>query len=117
SRALILRRLLAGEGVSRVRSQFRLVGMPFMDSVMDTLNSYDRGCALTTVEFVFCLAIGNIFYTDERGQLPAYIGRVWTYGAVVCMAGKLFLGYLIVRPFKRVVRFGTEQEEQTSGIQ
>ncbi|CAN0278451.1 unnamed protein product [Ectocarpus sp. 13 AM-2016] len=33
------------------------------------------------------------------------------------MAGKLCLGCLVVRPFKRVVRFGTEQEEQTSGRQ
>ncbi|CAM9316116.1 unnamed protein product [Ectocarpus sp. 8 AP-2014] len=115
SRALILRRLLAEEHGLRVRSHFRLVGMPFMDSVMDVLETYDVGCALTTVEFVFCLTIGNIFSTNEGGQLPADIGRVWTYVAVVCMAGKLGLGYLIVRPFKRVVRFGAEQEEQTSG--
>ncbi|CAN0205507.1 unnamed protein product, partial [Ectocarpus fasciculatus] len=72
---------------------------------------------LTTVEFVFCLTIGNMFYADEGGQLPANIGRVWTYVAVVFMAGKLCSGYLIVRPFKRVVRFGTEQEEQTADIE
>ncbi|CAM9896354.1 unnamed protein product [Ectocarpus sp. 4 AP-2014] len=117
SRAYVLRRLLVEDDVLRVRSQFRLVGMPFMDSVMDVLEAYDVGCALTTVEFVFCLTIGNMFNTNEVGQLPANIGRVWTYVAVVCMAGKLSLGYLIVRPFKRVVRFGTEQEEQTSGRQ
>ncbi|CAN0278287.1 unnamed protein product, partial [Ectocarpus fasciculatus] len=90
------------EELLRVRSQFRLVGMPFMDSVMDTLRSYDAGCALTTVEFGFCLTIGNMFDTGEGGQLPASIGRLWTYVAVVFMAGKLCLGYLIVRPFKRV---------------
>jgi len=118
SRSLILCLSLGqGEEQLRFRSMLRLVGMPFMDSVMDTLRSYDFGCALTTMEFVIFVALGNFFYESEAGQAPDNVRRVWTYVAVVLMAGKLVLGFLIVRPFKRVFGFGfgiiDEQEEQS----
>ncbi|CAM9634688.1 unnamed protein product, partial [Pylaiella littoralis] len=94
SRSIILRHL-------RYRSQLRLVGMPFMDSIMDALKSYDVGCALTTVEFVIFASISNYFYENEEGKAPDSVRRVWTYVAAVCMVGKLALGFLVVRPFKR----------------
>ena len=117
SRSLVLRLSLGQRQELRFRSQVRLVGMPFMDSVMDALKSYDAGCALTTVEFLAFLAVGNILYTNEEGQAPDNVRRVWTYVAVVSMVGKLILGYLIVRPFKRVVGFGSgvdEEKDQTA---
>jgi len=82
------------------------LSLPFMDSVMDALKSYDLGCALTTAEFVAFVAIGNMFADDEPGRLSASVRVVWTYIAVACMVGKLILGFLIVRPFKRTVGFG-----------
>lgn len=122
SRSIILRHSLGeGEEHLRYRSQLRLVGMPFMDSIMDALKSYDAGCALTTVEFVIFVAISNYFYENEEGKAPHSVGRVWTYVAAVCMVGKLAIGFLVVRPFKRVVGFGfgggneQKQEEQTQG--
>lgn len=106
-----------GQEHLRFRSQLRLVGMPFMDSVMDKVDSYDIGCALTTIEFLVCLTIGNKFSTNYSGQAPDNVRHAWSYVAVVCMAGKLFLGYVIVRPFKKNVGFGYghEPQEQAPG--
>lgn len=118
SRWVILRLSLGkGDERLRVRSQLRLVGMPFMDSVMDAKNSYDAGCILTAVEFLACVTIGNFIYKNEEGEAPRNVRRVWTFIAVAFMAGKLILGFLIVRPFKRVVGFGLgdEQKEETQG--
>ena len=116
SRWVILRRSL-GEGgeVLHFRSQLRLVGMPFMDSVMDKLKSYDMGCALTTAEFAAFVAVGNLVSTNEPGQMPASVGLVWTFIAVACMAGKLVLGFLVVRPFKRTVSFGLGPGDKPGG--
>lgn len=102
------------------RSQLiRVVGMPFMDSVMDALISYDAACALTTVEFVACVAVNFFVYTNEVGQVPDHVRLDSINVAVGLMAGKLVLGFLIVRPFKRVVGFGSglgdEREEEQSG--
>ena len=107
SRSVILRRSLDPRRESLgFRSQVRLVGMPFMDSVMDDLRSYDWGCALTTVEFLICMGIGVFVSTGGEVQVPADIRRVWCVAAAVCMVGKLLLGFLIVRPFKKGVGFG-----------
>ena len=123
SRTFILRHSL-GEGEERLiyRSQLRLVGVPFMDSIMDARKSYDAGCALTTVEFVTFVAISNHFYENEEGKVPDdNLNRVWTSVAAMCMAVKLVLGMLVVRPFKNAVGFGfgggddEQQEEQTQG--
>jgi len=53
----------------------------------------------------------------EEGQAPDNVRLIWTYVAVAFMAGKLILGFLIVRPFKGVVGFGfgDEQQEETQG--
>lgn len=119
SRYVILQCSLGrGQEHLRFRSQLRLVGMPFMDSVMDKADSYVLGCAFTTIEFLVCLTIGNTFSTNHAGHAPDHVRRAWSYVAVVCMAGKLFLGCVIVRPFKGSVGFGygqAQKEQAPSG--
>ena len=118
SRTVILRLSLGkGDELLRFRSQLRFVGMPFMDSVMDALSSYDAACALTTAEFAVCVGVGSTTYEGAEHQVPRDPRLVWTSLAVVFMAGKLVLGCLIVRPFKRNIRFGLGDEEgdQTAG--
>lgn len=115
SRFVILKCSLGpGQEHLRFRSQLRFVGMPFMDSVMDKADSYVLGCAVTTVEFLICVAIGNTVSTDHAGHAPDHVRLAWSYLAVVCMAGKLILGWVIVWPFKGNVGFGygQAQEEQ-----
>lgn len=106
----------SGQEHLRFRSQLRLVGVPFMDSVMDKRGSYDVGCALTTVEFFVCLIVGNTLSTDYTGQAPDDVRRAWSSVAAVCMVGKLLLGCAIVRPFKESVSFGYGQEQQAPGV-
>lgn len=102
------------EETLRSRTQLRLVGTPFMDSVMDAPRSYDVACALTTVEFIVCATFGNMFSANDADQVPQNVRHLLTYVAAVCMAGKLVLGFLVVRPFKRIAGFGLggEQKEQ-----
>ncbi len=124
SRSLILRLSLGkGDELLRFRSQLRLVGMPFMDSVMDALSSYDSACVLTTLEFMVFVTVGNrpgrLSDGDSKDsddhELSPRLRLVLTAIAMVLMAGKLFLGCLIVRPFKRAVRFGRGEEEGGQG--
>lgn len=121
SRAFILYMSLGRGEQLWFRAQIRLVGMPFMDSVMDELASYDAACALTTVEFVACVTVSYFFYTSEADQVPDRARLVSIYVAVGLMTGKLFFGFLIVRPFKRVVGFGSglgeKQQDRTDHIQ
>lgn len=117
SRFVILQCSLGqGQETLRFRAQLRLVGMPFMDSIMDKAGSYVLGCALTTIEFLVCLTIGNTSSTNHAGHAPDHIRLTWSAVALVCMAGKLYLGCVIVRPFKRSVGFGygQAQKEQAS---
>lgn len=118
SRSVILYRSDGrGNKVLRFRSQLRLVGMPFMDSVMDRLDSYNVGVVFTTAEFLACVVIGNLVPTNKTDNVYDNIRLVWTCVAVGCMTGKLVLTWLIVRPFKREFVFGhgnEQQEEQTT---
>lgn len=113
SRAAILRRSLGpGRESLGFRPQARLVGMPFMDSVMDDVCSYDLGCAFTTVEFLICALVSVFASTGGEVQVSANIRLVWCSAAAACTVGKLLLGFLIVRPFKKVVGFGYSDEKE-----
>lgn len=100
-----------------LRSQLRLVGMPFMDSVMDSVDSYGVGVVLTAAEFLICVLIGNLVSTNEPGQMPDNARQTLTYAAVVCMAGKLVFGCLVIRPFKRNVPFGYGGSDEARSLE
>ncbi|CAM9195962.1 unnamed protein product [Choristocarpus tenellus] len=99
SRMLILK--VSGE--LHVQTQLRLVGVPFMDSVLDSAYTFIVAVLITLVEFVSCILISNIVFNREDVNLPHESHQVISTVAIVCMVGKLVIAFLIVVPFKSLV--------------
>ncbi|CAM9950409.1 unnamed protein product [Choristocarpus tenellus] len=104
--------ILKGSGELHMRSQLRLVGMPFMDSVFDSSIAFRFALLITLVEFVACLLISNFVSDREDVNVPDKPRRVISTVAIVCMVVKLVMAFLFVVPFKSLVQ--ESQAESTT---
>lgn len=94
-----------GQGIEmenlRFRALVRVVGLPFMDSVMDRVKAYKLSCFLTSLETVGCLIVGNAF-TDGTA-LSDYTCRIFSVVALLCLGGKNAFATAIFVPFKEKI--------------
>lgn len=104
-----LSRVSIGRGVERENLRFRtlvrIVGMPFMDAVIDRVQAYKVSCFFTCVETACCLAVGNALEAVDAGRaLASHDARlIFTIVALVCTAGKIVLAFVVVVPFKETI--------------
>ena len=91
----------------RFRALLRVVGMPFMDSVLDRPSAYELSCALTVVETIAFLAAGNSI-PAPGGEETAHVlvdrmRRVFTVVSILFTAGKVCMAISLVMPFKKKI--------------
>ncbi|CAM9491009.1 unnamed protein product [Choristocarpus tenellus] len=96
--------LLKASGELHMRSQLRLVGMPFMDSVLDNSCAFKFALLITLVEFVACVLISKFVSDGEDVILPDEPRQIISTVAIVCMVGKLVMAFSFVAPFKSLVQ-------------
>lgn len=94
-----LAELAAAREALDYRFRVRLVGMPFLDSILDGTVAFGFGLVLTLVEFLLCLAIYHVF-TDDA--LPTQVRETLTMVAGVCIFGKMVLAAIVIYPLKEV---------------
>lgn len=90
-----LAELAAARKALDFRFRVRLVGMPFLDSILDGTVAFGFGLALTLAESLVCVAIYHSYADDG---LPVQVRETLTIVAGVCMFGKMMLTAIVISP-------------------